>query len=165
MGAPWPPDRAKDDLGMSSAEMVYGAPLALPRDFIPPPPKVDPARHLRQLRDRVEALAPLRQPSMASSTTSLLSLSPSLRHRLSLCAETGRRSPYSHFTPVHTRFSCEGTKPSPSTKAARGRRSASTASSRPTRTQRPLSRWPSLQSKLPPRYLIRAKPFSHRGSR
>ena len=49
----------KDDLGASSAEMVYGAPLAVPGDFILPPPAVDPAGHLWQLRDRVGALAPV----------------------------------------------------------------------------------------------------------
>ena len=49
----------KDDLGALSAEMVYGAPLTIPGDFITPPPEVDPAGHLWQLRDRVGALAPV----------------------------------------------------------------------------------------------------------
>ena len=49
----------KDDLGALSAEMVYGAPLTIPGDFIAPPPEVDPAGHLWQLCDRVGALAPV----------------------------------------------------------------------------------------------------------
>ena len=30
----------KDDLGALSAEMVYGAPLTIPGDFIAPPPDI-----------------------------------------------------------------------------------------------------------------------------
>ena len=49
----------KDDLGTSSAEMFYGAPLTVPGDFVSPPSEIDPAGHLQQLRDSVGTLAPV----------------------------------------------------------------------------------------------------------
>ena len=40
----------KEDLDTSPAELVYGSPLAVPRDFFPDSPQ-EP-QHLRQLRER-----------------------------------------------------------------------------------------------------------------
>ena len=158
----------KDDLGTSSAEMVYGAPLTVPGDFISPPTKVNPAGHLRQLRGRVRALAPVptalhgqlhRQTSVPASLATT--------RFIFVRRDEGKRSPYRRPTPVHTGSWLEVTKPSPSTTAAERRLSASTASSRPTRIWRPLSKRPNLhdmanhlkdwhlhlQPKLPPSQL------------
>ncbi|XP_035232869.1 uncharacterized protein LOC118204676 [Stegodyphus dumicola] len=51
----------KEDLGSSSAEMVYGTNLRLPGDFINPAknsPNVQPHAFLKQLRETVAALYP-----------------------------------------------------------------------------------------------------------
>ena len=84
------------------------------------------------------------QPSMASSFDRLRSLPPSPRLRSSSCAEMGKRSPYRRHTPVPTGFSCEGTKPLPSTTAAEKRwnrlKPAHTDSVQPPRRGRPLNR-------------------------
>ena len=98
----------KDDLGASPAEMVYGAPRTIPRDFIAPPPEVDPAGHLRQLRNRVGALAPVPtaidgQLHRQSSVPASLATTPFV-----LAAEMGRSSPYRRPTPVPTGFSHGG---------------------------------------------------------
>ena len=48
----------KEDLGCSSSEMVYGTPLIVPGDFLPPgqaPP--DAAQFLPRLRETVRGLA------------------------------------------------------------------------------------------------------------
>jgi cleavage and polyadenylation specificity factor subunit 1 len=49
----------KEDLGASSAELVYGAPLTVPADFIVTPAPVSTDLHLQRLRDRVGGLAPV----------------------------------------------------------------------------------------------------------
>lgn len=51
----------KEDLGCSSAEMVYGSPLTVPGDFISSSVSTSsqPASHLCQLRDQVWSLAPI----------------------------------------------------------------------------------------------------------
>ena len=51
----------KEDLGCSSAEMVYGAPLTVPGDFIPSSVSTtsQPSSYLRQLRDQVRGFAPI----------------------------------------------------------------------------------------------------------
>lgn len=51
----------KEDLGCSSAEIVFGAPLTVPGDFIPSRvfTHSDFARHLRQLREQVRSLVPI----------------------------------------------------------------------------------------------------------
>ena len=51
----------KEELHCSSAEIVYGAPLTVPGDFIPKPLSKAPDRigqHLRQLRETVRFLVP-----------------------------------------------------------------------------------------------------------
>ena len=49
----------KEDLGCSSAEMVYGAPLTVPGDFLPPGQDTDDVAHfLPRLRATVRKLAP-----------------------------------------------------------------------------------------------------------
>ena len=90
------------------------------------------------------------QPSMASSFARLRSLPPLPRLRSSSCAEMGKRSPYRHHTPVPNGFSCEGSKPLPSTTAAEKRRDrlkpdhtdseASVQVAQPPRHGRPLNR-------------------------
>ena len=50
----------KEDLSASSAELVYGAPLTVPGEFIGAPQDPGCTRsHLQQLRDRVKTLAPV----------------------------------------------------------------------------------------------------------
>ena len=50
----------KDDLGTSSAELVYGAPLTVPADFVADATNTSSASdHLRQLRSTVKTLAPV----------------------------------------------------------------------------------------------------------
>ena len=51
----------KEDLGCSSADIVFGAPLTVPGDFIPSRVRThsDFARHLRQLREQVRSLVPV----------------------------------------------------------------------------------------------------------
>lgn len=48
----------KEDLGASSAEMVYGAPLTVPGDFVGPSQQPEASQHLRKLREQVGRLAP-----------------------------------------------------------------------------------------------------------
>ena len=49
----------KEDLGCSSAEMVYGAPLTVPGDFIPNHSISDNNPRLQRLRDQVRSLVPV----------------------------------------------------------------------------------------------------------
>ncbi len=51
----------EEDLGCSSAEMVYGAPLTVPGDFLPNDTHTDvePSLHLCQLRDQVQSRVPI----------------------------------------------------------------------------------------------------------
>ena len=50
----------KEDLGCSSAELVYGAPLTVPGDFIPSATiHSDHQSHLQHLRGQVRSLAPV----------------------------------------------------------------------------------------------------------
>lgn len=50
----------KEDLGSSSAELVFGAPLTVPADFISPPTfHATPSEHLHRLRETVGNLAPV----------------------------------------------------------------------------------------------------------
>ena len=57
----------KEDLGCSSAELVYGAPLTVPGDFIPRRQETqEAARFLPRLRERVRDLAP--RPSIPHGT-------------------------------------------------------------------------------------------------
>ena len=50
----------KEDLGTSSAELVYGGPLTVPGDFIPTSStSLSPATYLSGLRDKVRTLAPV----------------------------------------------------------------------------------------------------------
>ena len=56
----------KQDLNTSPAEMVYGAPLTVPGDFVPDGPQVPVQDHLRQLREKVGNLRPV--PTVAHGT-------------------------------------------------------------------------------------------------
>ena len=50
----------KEDLGASSAELVYGAPLTVPGDFLANPVGINtPAKFLPALRDTVRSFAPV----------------------------------------------------------------------------------------------------------
>jgi len=49
----------KDDLGASTAEMVYGSPVTVPADFLAPVPEPDPNQHLQRLRTLAGQLAPV----------------------------------------------------------------------------------------------------------
>ena len=49
----------KEDLGCSSAEMVYGTPLTVPGDFTPCQNTPDNGRELQQLRNRLRSLVPI----------------------------------------------------------------------------------------------------------
>ena len=50
----------KEDLGTSSAELVYGEPLTVPGDFIPASGNArEPTSHLQALRNKVRSLAPV----------------------------------------------------------------------------------------------------------
>ena len=50
----------KDDLGCSSAEMVYGSPLTVPGEFLPDHNNhSDATQHLQQLHDQVRTLVPV----------------------------------------------------------------------------------------------------------
>ena len=55
----------KEDLGCSIAEMVYGTPLFIPRDFIPSP-NHEPAHRaaVREIKEQAAQLAPSVQPNM-----------------------------------------------------------------------------------------------------
>ena len=59
----------KEDLGTSSAEMVFGAPFAVPGDFIPPATTQQASQHLAKLRETVKELVPV--PTSRHNTTSL----------------------------------------------------------------------------------------------
>ena len=64
----------KEDLKCSSAEMVYGAPLTVPGDFIPEPSKaldVETDHHLRQLRETTRSLLPTPTSQHGSIRTSV----------------------------------------------------------------------------------------------
>ena len=56
----------KEDLNTSPAEMVYGAPLTVPGDFVPDSPQLPVQDHLRQLREKVGNLKPT--PTIAHGT-------------------------------------------------------------------------------------------------
>jgi len=56
----------REDLKTSPAEMVYGAPLTVPGDFVPDGPQVPVQDHLRQLREKVGNLKPV--PTIAHGT-------------------------------------------------------------------------------------------------
>ena len=57
----------KEDLHMSSAELIYGAPLTMPGDFIAVPhAPVSTVQHLQQLCDKVQSLTPV--PTLAHRT-------------------------------------------------------------------------------------------------
>ena len=49
----------KEDLGASTAELVFGRPLTVPGDFIPDTNPVPPTQHLQQQRERVGNLRPV----------------------------------------------------------------------------------------------------------
>ena len=50
----------KEDLRMSSAELIYGAPLTVPGDLVTAPhAPVSTAQHLQQLCDKVQSLTPV----------------------------------------------------------------------------------------------------------
>ncbi len=49
----------KEDLGCSSAELVYGYPLTVPGEFVPEHSIHDPLSHLRRIRDTVRSLVPV----------------------------------------------------------------------------------------------------------
>ena len=49
MGTPWPPDGAQGRHGCVLNGDGLQGPLAVPGDFVLPPPEVDPAGHLRHL--------------------------------------------------------------------------------------------------------------------
>ncbi len=59
----------KEDFGVSTAEMVYGAPLTVPADFVAITPGSDPTQHLRLLRERVGLLAPMPTVKHGQTTT------------------------------------------------------------------------------------------------
>ena len=62
----------KEDLNSSSAELVYGAPLTVPGDFIANPGEPrEPAVFLPQLRARVGGLAPVPTAHHGTERTSL----------------------------------------------------------------------------------------------
>ena len=50
----------REDLGSSSAELVYGAPLTVPGDFFPDSSARSASRELQQQRERVGNLRPIR---------------------------------------------------------------------------------------------------------
>ena len=60
----------KEDLGVSPAELVYGRPLTVPGQFLGPEQHQEPATSvfLRQLRDKVGALAPTQTSSHGGQT-------------------------------------------------------------------------------------------------
>ena len=58
----------KDDLGCSSAELVYGTPLTVPGDFVPNlTTHSDHHTHLQRLREQVRSIAPV--PTSRHGTT------------------------------------------------------------------------------------------------
>lgn len=62
----------KEDLGCSSAEMVYGAPLTVPGDFLPSQGKYTATDlHLRQLRDQVRSFVPVPTSQHGAVSTSV----------------------------------------------------------------------------------------------
>ena len=63
----------KDDLGCSSAEIVYRAPLTVPGDFIPScvHTHLDVPLHLQRLRDQVRSLVPVPTSQHGAVSTSI----------------------------------------------------------------------------------------------
>ena len=62
----------KEDLKTSSAELVYGAPLTVPGDFMAAPRAPDnTCDHLQQLRETVKSLAPVPTSAHGSSTSAV----------------------------------------------------------------------------------------------
>ena len=63
----------KAELGCSSAEIVFGAPLTVPGDFIPSCRRTqsDVTRHLRQLREQVRSLVPVPTSQHGAVSTSV----------------------------------------------------------------------------------------------
>merc|ERR1712020_624705 len=57
----------KEDLNASPADLVYGAPLTVPGDFIQETPQAPVNEHLRQLREKVSDLRPI--PASAHGQT------------------------------------------------------------------------------------------------
>ncbi|KAL5479168.1 hypothetical protein EMCRGX_G022658 [Ephydatia muelleri] len=83
----------KDDLGCSSAELVYGTPLAVPVEFFPNySSRADSHTQLQQLRDRVRSYIPI--PTSRHVST-LSSLSPDLKQSRLLVPEHVSRGDYS----------------------------------------------------------------------
>ena len=62
----------KEDLGCSSAEMVYGAPLTVPGDFIPGHGFHSYDLLLARVRDRVRSLVPVPTSRHGATVTSVL---------------------------------------------------------------------------------------------
>lgn len=63
----------KEDLGCSSAEMVFGAPLTVPGDFIPnfPDSAINSDHSLRQLRETVRSVIPMPTSQHGPTVTSI----------------------------------------------------------------------------------------------
>ena len=62
----------KEDLGCSTAELVYGAPLTVPGDFISNQGhQLDHSFHLQRLRDRMSTLAPVPTSQHGVPTTAV----------------------------------------------------------------------------------------------
>ena len=65
----------KEDLGRSSAEIVFGAPLTVPGDFIPSyvhtQSDITITRHLRQLHEQVRSLVPVPTSQHSAVSTSV----------------------------------------------------------------------------------------------
>ena len=93
----------KEDLGCSSAELVYGAPLTVPGDFVPRGQETQEAtRFLPRLRETVRDLAPRLSPCTAPDRRSCRPLwhtAPS-----SLCAAITTAHPSHRLTRDPTRF-------------------------------------------------------------
>ena len=62
-----------EDLGCSSAEMVYGAPLTVPGDFLPNDThsNFEPSLHLRKLREQVQSRVPIPTSQHGQRTSSV----------------------------------------------------------------------------------------------
>ena len=61
----------KEDLNASPADLVYGAPLTVPGDFVEETKQPTVDEHLRRLRERVGDLKPIPASSHGQSTTKL----------------------------------------------------------------------------------------------
>ena len=88
----------KEDLGCSSAELVYGAPVTVPGEFFPAhTSQPNHNSELQRLREQVQALVPIPTSHHGITPTSI---PPDLQCSLSICIYTSRLTSYTSPAPL-----------------------------------------------------------------